>query len=326
MPSCHSLACHGFGPSSQSTEETSLGFFSPQLFQRPIPNPNKLKIDGHDGLTTAALTHQHPILPANGQSPCPPWFSPAHTHKRSLRTPTMPILSSLLSSFIGGKPTDDAASAQQPPQSQPQPPTAPTVPPPSSSSLPPPSPPSRQLQPRTHTPITSDRSLKQLGLFFGGATFVVWSVFLTRRRVRVHQLKAQLPYFYYNHHFAPLGGPSIATTPRSEALLAAEEAARRDPLVAFEALQLATLNVVSAAIMLAGGVGWALDISTLDDLRARARRSIDETADGGLDPDAENEVAEWMAKTLGIDVEAEKEKEKEEEKGKTEGKEEDKKA
>ena len=79
--------------------------------------------------------------------------------------------------------------------------------------------------------------------------------------------------------------------------------------MAFEALQLATLNVLSAAMMVAGGVAWALDISTLDDVRARARRSIDEAADMGLDPEAEKEVAEWMAKTLGLDVEAEKQKE-----------------
>lgn len=79
--------------------------------------------------------------------------------------------------------------------------------------------------------------------------------------------------------------------------------------MAFEALQLATLNVMSAAIMVAGGVAWALDISTIDDLRARARRSIDEAADMGLDPEAEKQVAEWMAKTLGLDVDAEKQKE-----------------
>ncbi|KAK0749551.1 hypothetical protein B0T18DRAFT_287535, partial [Schizothecium vesticola] len=205
------------------------------------------------------------------------------------------------------KPADDPAASQQPqPPPQSQVPTPPSAPRSSlSTHLPAPS---AGPQPRTHTPITSSRSRRQLGLFFGGATFVLWSVLLTRRRVRTHQLRGQLPYFYYNHHFSPLGGPSIATTPRSAALLEAEEAGRRDPFVAFEALQLATLNVLSAAMMVAGGVAWALDISTLDDVRARARRSIDEAADMGLDPEAEREVAEWMAKTLGLDVEAEKQK------------------
>lgn len=216
----------------------------------------------------------------------------------------MPILSSLLSSLIGvdphSKPVDDPAASQQPQaQSPPPPPPAPSHLPVTST----------RPQPRAYPPITSERSRRQLGLFFGGATFVLWSVLLTRRRVRTHQLRGQLPYFYYNHHFSPLGGPSIATTPRSAALLAEEEAGRRDPFVAFEALQLATLNVMSAAIMVAGGVAWALDISTVDDLRARARRSIDEAADMGLDPEAEKQVAEWMAKTLGLDVEAEKQKE-----------------
>ena len=88
--------------------------------------------------------------------------------------------------------------------------------------------------------------------------------------------------------------------------------APKDPMMAAEALTLATLNVVSFATMAAGGTSWALDILSVEDLRRKARRTLYGGSEANLDEEAEKEVAEWVAKTLGIDLE----KAEEEAKGK----------
>jgi hypothetical protein len=86
------------------------------------------------------------------------------------------------------------------------------------------------------------------------------------------------------------------------------DASQRSPLLAFEALNLATLNTMAFAVMMAGGVSWAFDISTLEDLRRKTRASIEATPGGTLDEAAEKEVVEWVAKTLKIDLQSETEK------------------
>jgi high-affinity Fe2+/Pb2+ permease len=87
-------------------------------------------------------------------------------------------------------------------------------------------------------------------------------------------------------------------------------------MIAAEALGLATLNVFSFGIMLTGGIAWAWDISTLEDLRTRARQKLYGEA-GALDEDAEKQMEEWMAKVLsGMKKEDGDKIEKELEKGK----------
>lgn len=68
-------------------------------------------------------------------------------------------------------------------------------------------------------------------------------------------------------------------------------------LIALEALNLATLNVMSAGIMAFGGVAWALDLSSLDELKERTRRSLRGEA-GNIDEEAEREFEEWAANIL----------------------------
>ena len=68
-------------------------------------------------------------------------------------------------------------------------------------------------------------------------------------------------------------------------------------MIALEALNLATLNVVSFAVMAAGGLSWAFDVSSVEDLRGMARRHI--TGQGGkTDEAAEREIEEWAARVL----------------------------
>ncbi|KAH8882708.1 hypothetical protein GQ53DRAFT_624151, partial [Thozetella sp. PMI_491] len=136
--------------------------------------------------------------------------------------------------------------------------------------------------PSSRAPLFSQRSLKQLGFFFAGAGFLSTSILLSRRAAIRHHAGAQLKYYIPNYRSLKKG----------------DQTEQRDPMVAVEALNLATLNVLGFAIMAAGGASWAFDISTLDELRAKARRTLYGPG-AATDEEAEKEVAEWVAKTLG---------------------------
>ncbi len=66
---------------------------------------------------------------------------------------------------------------------------------------------------------------------------------------------------------------------------------------AFEALNIATINVVSVGMMATGGMLWALDIASLDDMRRKVRSKIGVDVDR-TDQDAEQEIEEWFATVL----------------------------
>ncbi|WYZ39184.1 hypothetical protein EsH8_III_001098 [Colletotrichum jinshuiense] len=134
-----------------------------------------------------------------------------------------------------------------------------------------------QAQPASS--LFASRAGKQLGLFFAGAGFFLFSTMITRRAVTRKQLAA-FPKFYQPSH-SPAG----------------KQGNPEGSLIALEALNLATLNVVSFAIMMTGGTAWAFDISSVQDLRYMARRSIQGAA-GQTDEAAEREFEEWAAKVL----------------------------
>ncbi|RXG44749.1 hypothetical protein VDGE_02526 [Verticillium dahliae] len=125
----------------------------------------------------------------------------------------------------------------------------------------------------------SPRGLKQLGLFFAGASFLVCSTLITKRAVTRKKLAA-LPKFYQPSHAA-----------------AGKQENPEGSLIALEALNLATLNVFSFAVMATGGVAWAFDVSSVDDLREKARRTIRGEA-GKTDEAAEREFEEWATRVL----------------------------
>ncbi|KAI1392575.1 uncharacterized protein F4822DRAFT_132977 [Hypoxylon trugodes] len=143
--------------------------------------------------------------------------------------------------------------------------------------------PSQPLQntitpPEPRPSIFSQRSLKQLGLFFAGAGFLTLSTLITRRAV-VRKRIATIPKFY---------NQSNRTVDKMQS---------DSSLIALEALNLATLNVMGFGIMVTGGLSWAFDVSNIDDLRRMARGHIG--PDGGrTDEEAEREVEEWVAKVL----------------------------
>ncbi|ETS84269.1 hypothetical protein PFICI_02294 [Pestalotiopsis fici W106-1] len=155
---------------------------------------------------------------------------------------------------------------------------------PSSSPATTPEPPSRDnapfvsTRPDTRSPILSQRSLSQLGFFAAGAGFLSLSVLITRRAILRKHLTA-IPLFFEqsNKPASKLSGDG--------------------GLVAVEALGLATLNTMGFGIMATGGLSWAFDLSSVEELRAAARKQIVGEA-GDIDEAAEREVAEYFSNLL----------------------------
>jgi hypothetical protein len=72
---------------------------------------------------------------------------------------------------------------------------------------------------------------------------------------------------------------------------------------AMEALNIATVNVLSASMMVGGGLLYAFDISSLDDMRrtVRSRIGVAGNRTDGIktDQEYEEEIEEWFASVLG---------------------------
>lgn len=60
------------------------------------------------------------------------------------------------------------------------------------------------------------------------------------------------------------------------------------------------MNVASVSMMAAGGLLWAFDISSLEDMRRKVRKGMGFSTDGNSieDKDAEEEIEEWFAEVL----------------------------
>jgi len=138
--------------------------------------------------------------------------------------------------------------------------------------------------PESQSSLFSQRSRRQLGLFFAGAGFFAVSSIITRRSL-LRRYKATVPKFYQPSNRANEVNGAIE---------------------AFEALNIATINVLSVGMMLGGGLLYAFDISSLDDMRKHVRASIG--VDGPrTDEDAEKEIEEWIASVLNMGSKADKE-------------------
>lgn len=151
-------------------------------------------------------------------------------------------------------------------------------PPPPHSSAPPLEQNDSQARPIPAAPADGRRRLaRQLALPLFGAVFVLLSIRLTRRAV-ARQRAATLPPFYHSNMQPPAQAPSGA----------------RD---AVEALQLASLNVFSVTVFLVGGGAFALDVSTLDELRAKFRAN-----QRGHEWEEKNRAAEeeWEEWAVGV--------------------------
>ncbi|KAI9374058.1 hypothetical protein BJX61DRAFT_344387 [Aspergillus egyptiacus] len=134
--------------------------------------------------------------------------------------------------------------------------------------------------PKLWTPQTNKK------LLFGGALFFTLSLLATRRALN-RRYKASIPPYYTSsvYHKPNVSGGAEA----------------------FEALHLATINVLSFAMMASGGVLYAMDINSLDDMRAYVKKGMLSGAAGQElskeDKELERDVEEWIGKYLGKRVE-----------------------
>jgi hypothetical protein len=67
---------------------------------------------------------------------------------------------------------------------------------------------------------------------------------------------------------------------------------------AVEALNIATVNVLSLAMMSTGGMLWYFDINSMDDARRKLRSGLGVDGTGRDEKQAEKELEEWMATVL----------------------------
>ncbi|KAA8912905.1 hypothetical protein FN846DRAFT_887001 [Sphaerosporella brunnea] len=161
--------------------------------------------------------------------------------------------------------------------------STPSPPPPPSPAFAPPPPP-QPCPPKDAVPAVAEprdetkRFLKQLALPVIGGAFLLLSMRLTRRSTVRRQL-AMIPPYYHPNNQPPVNPPSGA-------------------LDAVEALQLATLNVFSVAMLLVGGGAFALDVSNVEDLRERFRASDKGDEWEAQKRAAEEEFEEWLVTIL----------------------------
>jgi hypothetical protein len=104
------------------------------------------------------------------------------------------------------------------------------------------------------------------------------SIRLTQRSTK-RRFLAMIPAYYHPNTAPPVQPPNGA-------------------LDAIEALQLASLNVFSVAMLLVGGGAFAMDVSTLEELRTRFRSSNAGAEWEGQKKAAEEEFEEWMVSVL----------------------------
>ncbi|KAF4339265.1 hypothetical protein FBEOM_6801 [Fusarium beomiforme] len=193
----------------------------------------------------------------------------------------MPILASLASSWLGISSSDKGSTPQKSQEILPnheRPQTAVSVPPAVRGSTTISTPP--QITSPTIAPQQSswDRSIRQFGLLLTGAGFLAASVAVSRRSV-VRMRHNSFPKFYSSN--------------RSQVKF---DSADRS-LLAVQALGLATLNVMSFGIMLVGGISWAFDLSSIEELRQRTQAVT--RRPGVVNPEDEKAMEELIEELMG---------------------------
>ena len=133
-------------------------------------------------------------------------------------------------------------------------------------------------------PIRPEQPHRNKIVFASSVVFFGFSILITRRAIFRRQ----------NAHLAEA--------------LAAEKIARGEPVVAppkvnstleaIEALNVATINVLSIAMMATSGALWYLDINNMDQARFKMRRAMGVDVYAKTEDEANEEIEEWIASTL----------------------------
>ncbi|KAF3903358.1 hypothetical protein AA313_de0210128 [Arthrobotrys entomopaga] len=131
------------------------------------------------------------------------------------------------------------------------------------------------------------RARKQLTLYFAGATFLLLSMTVARRSTRRRAL-ATIPKYY---------------TPNTRA----SELNFNGGVDAFEALNIATLGVMSVGMLTVGTGMYILDVVNVEEMRrlVRARYGLEGRKS---EMDVEEELEEWVASVLARKEKKEKER------------------
>ncbi|KAI9829404.1 MAG: hypothetical protein M1819_006341 [Sarea resinae] len=124
---------------------------------------------------------------------------------------------------------------------------------------------------------TTTPSNRPLSLFLGGIAFFALSTLITRRSLHRRRL-ATKPAFYHPNSHQPTDVNGA--------------------IEAFEALNIATINVFSFAMMGVGGLCWKFDIGSLEDLKRRVRGGLGVDGSGKSEQEAEEEIEEWLVSVL----------------------------
>ncbi|EXJ55000.1 uncharacterized protein A1O5_12739 [Cladophialophora psammophila CBS 110553] len=130
-------------------------------------------------------------------------------------------------------------------------------------------------------PTQTERVNRNKLIFGAGAVFFAFSLLVTRRSLARKRLAAS-PAFYAN-------------APGHQA----EQAKKvNGAMEAVEALNIATINVLSLTMMATGGALWYLDINSLAEARRKLRGGLGIDGTGKSEKQAEEEFEEWMATVL----------------------------
>ena len=130
-------------------------------------------------------------------------------------------------------------------------------------------------------------------LFGAGVTFFAFSVLISRRSLSRRRLAVAAANFTPSSH--QVQPPKVSqVSPAFEA---------------FEALNIATVNVLSVAMIGIGGTLWYLNINSIEDGRRFVRGGLGIDGTGKSEADAEEEFEEWMATVLSRKEAKEKRKE-----------------
>ncbi|OAX83644.1 hypothetical protein ACJ72_01993 [Emergomyces africanus] len=139
---------------------------------------------------------------------------------------------------------------------------------------------SQSLQPSRNSLIPNSTKL-----LLGGTAFLILSSIITRRALLRKRISS-LPPTYTS---APFHQPPV-----------------NGALEALEALNIATINVASVAMIGVGAGMYAFDINTMEDLRRKVRGGLGIDGTGRSEQDVEEELEEWVVSVMGRKAEKEK--------------------
>lgn len=145
-----------------------------------------------------------------------------------------------------------------------------------------------QPQPQLSHPL-KPQDKTNIKLLAGGLAFSLLSIWITRRASLKKRIACIPPFYSSSVYFQPKVNGAME---------------------AFEALNLATINVFSFGMLTTGAAMYALDVNGVEDMRRMMRSGLEGTSAGKSDEELENEVTEWVASVLGDRFEKQLEKER----------------